>query len=243
MQKNDKKFKWKMLSTWWKLKIIMDKNSEIQNNSVFSFINIITMMLSIYVMVALLVDITIKLDKETHDLLMDIDNAICIYFLIEFSFRFIKANNKLVFMKWGWIDLISSIPMVDPLRFGRIVRLIRIFRVIRAFNSMRNLIEVVSKNRIKSAFTSVVLLAIMVVIFSSIAIIQVENDPNSNIKTAEDALWWSYVTITTVGYGDKFPVTSEGRIIGVILMTFGVGLFGTFTALISSIILKEPSKN
>ena len=62
-------------------------------------------------------------------------------------------------------------------------------------------------------------------LFSSIAILQVETDPNSNIKTAEDAIWWSYVTITTVGYGDKYPVTTEGRIIAVILMTVGVGLF------------------
>jgi voltage-gated potassium channel len=72
------------------------------------------------------------------------------------------------------------------------------------------------------------------VTFSSIAILQFEKDVNSNIKTAEDAIWWSYVTITTVGYGDKFPITTEGRIIGAMLMTAGVGIFGTFTALVSS---------
>lgn len=71
------------------------------------------------------------------------------------------------------------------------------------------------------------------VIFSAIAILQVERDPNSNIKTAEDALWWSYVT-TTVGYGDRYPVTTEGRLIASVLMTAGVGLFGTFTAYIAS---------
>ena len=68
----------------------------------------------------------------------------------------------------------------------------------------------------------------------AIGILQVEKDPNSNIKTAEDALWWAYVTITTVGYGDKYPVTTEGRLIAVVLMTGGVGLFGTFTAYIAS---------
>jgi voltage-gated potassium channel len=63
----------------------------------------------------------------------------------------------------------------------------------------------------------------------------VERDaPGSNIRTAEDALWWAYVTITTVGYGDKYPVTSEGRIIAVALITVGVGLFGTFTAFVAS---------
>jgi voltage-gated potassium channel len=70
--------------------------------------------------------------------------------------------------------------------------------------------------------------------FSSLAILQFENSPECNIRTAEDALWWSYTTITTVGYGDRYPVTSEGRIIGVILMTVGVGIFGTYTAIISS---------
>ncbi|MBM3452384.1 MAG: two pore domain potassium channel family protein [Bacteroidetes bacterium] len=69
--------------------------------------------------------------------------------------------------------------------------------------------------------------------FSTIRILQVENDPKSNIKTAEDAIWWADVTITTVGYGDKFPVTSEGRIISAILMTTGVGLFGIFTAFVA----------
>ena len=53
----------------------------------------------------------------------------------------------------------------------------------------------------------------LLVIFSSIAILNVETAPESNIKTAEDAIWWAFVTITTVGYGDKFPVTTEGRII------------------------------
>ncbi|MGE0021904.1 MAG: potassium channel family protein [Draconibacterium sp.] len=82
-------------------------------------------------------------------------------------------------------------------------------------------------------------MAVLLIIFSSIAILQVENAPNSNIQTAEDAIWWSYVTITTVGYGDKFPVTTEGRIIASVLMTAGVGLFGTFTAYIASLFVTD----
>ena len=80
------------------------------------------------------------------------------------------------------------------------------------------------------------------IIFCSIAILQVEDDPNSNIKTAEDAIWWAYVTITTVGYGDKFPVTTEGRVIAELLMTVGVGLFGTFTAYLASWFVRETKK-
>jgi len=80
------------------------------------------------------------------------------------------------------------------------------------------------------------------ILFSSIAILQVEQDANSNIKTAEDATWWAYVTITTVGYGDKYPVTTKGRIIAALLMTVGVGLFGTFTAYLASWFVGEGKK-
>jgi voltage-gated potassium channel len=99
----------------------------------------------------------------------------------------------------------------------------------------------VFKNKAKGAFTSVAILALLLVIFCSIAILQVEKAPDSNIKSAEDAIWWAYVTITTVGYGDKYPVTTEGRIIAAVLMTAGVGLFGTFTAYVASWFV-EPTK-
>lgn len=137
-------------------------------------------------------------------------------------------------MRWGWIDLISCVPMIDYLRAGRLLRLIRLLRVIRAFRSTHRLIHHIFANRARGAFNSVVVLAVMLLLFSSIAILQVETDPNSNIKTAEDAIWWAYVTITTVGYGDRFPVTTEGRLLAAVLMTAGVGLFGTFTAFVAS---------
>jgi len=135
--------------------------------------------------------------------------------------------------------LLSSIPMVDFLRVGRVVRLIRIFRIIRAFKSTNRLFNHIFKNKAEGALWSVSIIAVLLLIFSTIAILIVEDSPSSNIKTAEDAIWWSYTTITTVGYGDKYPVTTEGRIIAMILMTFGVGLFGTFTAYIASIFVKE----
>ncbi|RCR67710.1 potassium channel family protein [Larkinella punicea] len=197
-------------------------------------LNSVVIVLSIYVLGALVIDSVYVLPTETSLLLSYIDNSICLFFFFDFCIRFYKADNKLKFMRWGWIDLVSCIPMVDFLRAGRLLRLIRLLRVIRAFRSARQLVNYIFKDKSQGAFTSVSIIAILLVIFSAIAILQVETDPNSNIKTAEDAIWWAYVTITTVGYGDKFPVTTEGRIIAAILMTAGVGLFGTFTAYVAS---------
>ena len=66
-------------------------------------------------------------------------------------------------------------------------------------------------------------------------------DPASNIKTGGDAFWWAFVTITTVGYGDRFPVTPWGRFIGVLTMAVGIGIFGVLTSFLSSIFL-APAK-
>lgn len=202
-------------------------------------LNLFVLFLSVYVLLVLLVDIFFSVPPEIAKILSLVDNAICFFFLFEFGIRFSRAESKLRFMKWGWIDLVSSIPSVDFLRAGRTLRLIKLLRILRAFRSTKNLVNHVFQNKAQGAFTTVCILAVILVIFSSISILQLETDPNSNIKTAEDALWWSYVTITTVGYGDKFPVTTGGRIIGAILMTSGVGLFGTFTAFISAWFLKD----
>ena len=199
-----------------------------------SFFNILILVLSLYVLLSLLISTVFQLSGELTILLNYIDNVICIVFLIDFSIRFKNSENKLEFMKWGWIDLVASIPSVDFLRAGRLLRLIRLLRVFRALKSTKLIYEHINRNKRQSALTSVALISFLMVVFSSIAILQFEKGINSNIKTAEDAIWWSYVTITTVGYGDKFPITTEGRIIGAILMTTGVGIFGTFTALVSS---------
>lgn len=213
---------------------MINKMNKETDGQQMGLLNLVVFVLSVYVLGALLVDTVVKLPPETSLLLTYIDHAICVFFFAEFCVRFYGAENKLRFMRWGWIDLVSSIPAVNFLRAGRILRLIRLLRLIRAFRSTQSFVRHVFKNKAKGTFTSVAILAVLLIIFSSIAILQVEKDPNSNIRTAEDAIWWAYVTITTVGYGDKFAVTTEGRLIAAVLMTAGVGLFGTFTAYVAS---------
>jgi voltage-gated potassium channel len=216
------------------------KSNEIDET--LGYFNIIILVLTIYVLGALLVETFCVLPAETAKLLDFIDKAICLIFFVDFSVRFFKSENKLKFMRWGWIDLVSSIPVVNYFRAGRLLRLIRLLRIIRAFRSSKQLVNHVFKNKAKGAFTSVSIFAVLLIIFSAIAILQVENTKEGNIKSAEDAIWWAYVTITTVGYGDKFPVTTEGRLIAVVLMTAGVGLFGTFTAYASSWFVEDNGK-
>ncbi len=207
-----------------------------------TYFNLLMLVLSLYILGSFLIDTFCDLPVETSRLLNYIDNTVCFVFLIDFIIRFRKATNKWKFMHWGWLDLISIIPVIDYFRAARLLRIIRLLRILRAFRSTKKIVSHIFRNKAEGTFTTVSIIAVMLLIFSSIAILQVENRPECNIKTAEDAIWWAYVTITTVGYGDKFPITTEGRIIAAILMTGGVGLFGTFTAYASSWFLIQDKK-
>jgi voltage-gated potassium channel len=198
---------------------------------------IVILFLSGYVLIAMFIETVFHLSDDVSHILMVADNAVCLVFIADFSYRLIRAKNKIGYLKWGWIDLVSSIPSITFLRWGRAVRVIRILRVIRAFRSTKVLFAFLFKNRANGTFASVAMISFLLVIFSSITILNVETDPNSNIKSPEDALWWAVVTITTVGYGDRYPATTEGRIIAAFLMIAGVGLFGTFTAYVASIFM------
>ena len=190
----------------------------IDTNEKLGFLDISILILSVYVLISLLIDAFIVLPVEVSKLLTIIDDSVCAIFLYDFIKRFCNAECKLSFLKWGWIDFISSPPTLTMFRYGRLLRLFRLLRVLRAFRSVKYLMSHLFKSRIQGTFKSVALIAVLMIIFGSISILQFEKSPESNIKSAEDAFWWAFVTITTVGYGDKFPVTSEGRIIAGLLM-------------------------
>ena len=86
----------------------------------------------------------------------------------------------------------------------------------------------------------VTFLVIVVLEVAAILMLPLEaRSPDANITTAGDALWWGIVTVTTVGYGDQYPVTTGGRFVGVFVLILGVGLFGTFTGFLANSFLSE----
>ncbi len=171
-----------------------------------------------------------------------IDTAVCLVFLVDFGIRFRRAESKLQFMKWGWIDLLASIPEIEALRWGRVFRVFRIIRLLRAVRSLRLIFEILFRSRTRSGMASVFMITFLMLSLSSVGILLVETAEESNIRTAEDAAWWSLTTITTVGYGDRYPVTLPGRLIAGALMITGVGLFGTLSGVVASFFLGDKSK-
>ncbi len=210
--------------------------------SPFGFWELTILVLSFYVLGALLAQTLVGVSPEMNVLLDRLDAGVCLVFLVDFGLRLRRAPSKLQFMKWGWIDLISSIPAYDILRFGRIVRVIRIIRVLRAFRSVRHIVAFIFRHRTRNLALSSGLLALVLIVSSSIAILAFEGEANSTIHTAFDALWWAVSTMTTVGYGDKVPVTKEGKVVAMVLMVMGVGLFGVLTGLFARLFVEPEIK-
>lgn len=194
------------------------------------------MVLSLLVLGIMVYEILAKPPENVMTLLRITDNILCFFFLGDVAIRFWQSDNKRkFFLGWGLVDLIASLPFLDQLRWGRAARLVRILRLLRAFRSMRWVIANLFRDRGKGAVLSAALITVLVMFGSSIAILTLEADHESaNIKSAGDALWWTMTTITTVGYGDHYPVTFEGRCVGAVVMLTGISLLAVITGAIAS---------
>jgi voltage-gated potassium channel len=201
--------------------------------------------ISVIALGVLAVDGFIGADREVKRVLYYADLVLCALFFIDFLHCFTSAENKGKYMlTWGWLDLVSSIPAVGPLRWGRAARLVRILRVLRGIRSARILMRFIIERRRQSAALAALLATILVVGVSSVLILELERvaGDKANLHTAEDAIWWAIVTMTTVGYGDHYPVTAGGRIVAALVIFAGVGLIGIWAGIATSWFLESSEE-
>ena len=165
-----------------------------------------------------------ELSDYDETLFFTLDVFIWALFAADLIVKLAVAPNRLAYARRHWLEvLIVLIPFIRPLR---IVRLF-VFGA-RAFGGARRLVNV----------DFLLVYAIGMVLIAATFVTSVERGHDS-ITTFPDALWWSFVTVTTVGYGDLSPVTPIGRAIAIVLMLVGIGLFGGLTANLASMIVRS----
>lgn len=211
------------------------RNAEtLLNDEKWAGYNVLILLVSLIALGMLIVGVVVELTPSARSLLAYADLVVCGVFLADFVISLARAKSRWsYFFRWGWIDLLSSIPIFDSMRLGRAARVVRVVRVIRGTKATRFVASLVFANRARNAVLAGSFVATVVIFSCSFAILQFEGAGNGNITTAEDAIWWSICTVTTVGYGDLYPTTWEGRMIAFVLMVTGASSFGTLSGLIA----------
>ena len=186
------------------------------------------------------------LTPDEEGMLEAFDWFIYAVFAADFAIKLYLAPSRLRHIKENWIDVVVlALPLLRPLRIVRGARLLRLLRLARflvfAGEALRKL-----KGILTGRGLHWVLLATLGVVIACAGLVTVvERGEGGTIKSFPDALWWAATTVTTVGYGDTFPVTPEGRGIAVFLMVTGIAFFGILTANVAAFFVesKEADTN
>jgi voltage-gated potassium channel len=217
-----------------------------QHGNAYNIFILVLTIQSLAIMLLLL----LPLDEATLTTLRAFDNFVCVIFLGDFAINLIRSKPKRQYFIYerGWLDLLGSIPSLGILRYTALLRLARLSRVARiarllSGQNRRELVQDVIQNRGSYALFITFLAGFVVLSFSTVAMIQFESaSPDANIKTGGDSLWWGLVTITTVGYGDRYPVTTLGRATAFFVMFAGVGIIGSLASILASLLVPSADE-
>jgi voltage-gated potassium channel len=223
-----------------------EPNTGAKRSNAYELFVLVLTVLSLGIMVVLVLPVS----DATEQLLITYDNAICVVFLIDFFGNLFRAPTKREYFigRRGWLDLLGSVPSLGIFKYTALLRLARLSRVARITRLLRGqkkrelIDDVVTHRGQYAAFVSIIT-AMIVLVVCSVLVLQFESRAaDANIRTGGDALWWALVTITTVGYGDFFPVTGAGRVTGAFVMFAGVGVIGALASILASILVPPPKK-
>lgn len=154
--------------------------------------------------------------------------------------RLTLTTEKLRFVRREWADLlIVVLPFLRPLRIVRSARALRLLRLARLGAFMGEIVVEAKRLLVRHRLHYVVLIAFAVVVGAAALVYAAEEAGSGSIDSFGDALWWAIATVTTVGYGDEFPVTPAGRGVAVFLMLVGIALLGVLTANIAAFFLER----
>ena len=197
------------------------------------------LVISVYVLGALILEVFIVEDDQIKAVLRYIDLVACLFFLLDFFVNLFTADSKLKYLKWGWIDLVSSIPTLDALRWGRLSRVVRIVRFFRSLKSIRLIYSSLRDNKVQSLTLMVALITFVSYSLCTSLILYFERSVNAEISQAKDALWWAFLNIMNAKITIASVVTREGQFMTILLNKVGLLLFAYLNGLVIAWLLRQ----
>jgi voltage-gated potassium channel len=188
--------------------------------------------------------LVMDLSLATESAFLAIDYLIWAVFAAEYAIKLYLTPSRRQFVVRHIPDLIVVlVPMLRPLRVLRSVRLLRLLRLAlltglaaKGLREARNILR-------RRGLNWVLLIVLALNLIAAAMVLEFERgNPDANIDSYPDALWWAVTTITTVGYGDRFPMSSAGRGVAVVLMIAGIAMFGVITASIAAYFVEQRAE-
>jgi voltage-gated potassium channel len=184
----------------------------------------------------------------THAIATAVNWVVWVAFCLEFGLRLAVAPERRRFLSRSWFDLLiiavsPPFGVPDSLQGVRAVRAFRLLRLIRALAFLSIGVKTTRRVLRHRKLHYVLVITAGVMVLGATGLYLVERDQNDSVTSFWDALWWAISTTTTVGYGDIYPMTGEGRLIAVLLMLTGIGVIGVFTATIASLFMIEDEED
>lgn len=197
------------------------------------------MILAIASLPVLLAPFILDLDHAVETVVVTADWIVWGIFAVDYFIRLRLADARWRYVRREWLALIIVVvPFLRPLRVARSARVLRLARLVTVLSrGIRQARRLLAGHNLHY----VLLVTTVVVVVSAVVVSAVEADGEGTIQGFPDALWWAITTITTVGYGDTFPVTTGGRIVGAVLMLSGITLFGLVTANLAAFIVEQDN--
>lgn len=229
------------------IKNIVEYNDNINSKSFAILIQLLIILSVITFSIETLPD----LKPQTRVVLNSIEIFCVFIFTLEYLARIYVADKKVkfIFSFFGLIDFFAILPFY--LSFGVDLRSLRILRLFRIFR----LLKLVRYNKAMQHFTQAMLMAreqiilfmaitLVLIYFAAVGIYYFENEAQpEHFSSIFESLWWSIVTLTTVGYGDVYPITVGGRIFTFFILLIGLGIVAIPTGIISSSLTKATERN
>lgn len=177
-------------------------------------------------------------DAGLRRILEWVDVGLCAFFLVEWGARVLSAPRQGRFAATHSWELLGMVPILVPLpAFLRILRLARLVRILRVFGRLGERLGAWERIAREGSIHKVALVSGTVTIVGSVAVWLLERDDNPDLVRYSEALWWSIVTVTTVGYGDITPITAPGRVVAGGLMLTGIGTIGLLASSLASVLV------
>jgi voltage-gated potassium channel len=188
----------------------------------------------------LLAPAVVDLGDAAKATVLAIDWLIWAAFALEYVIRLALTDQRARFVRQQWPDLlIIVLPFLRPLRVMRSARALRFLRLAR-LTAILTVVTREGRRLLTRHKLHYALLATGVMVVGCALLVHaVEEGHGGSIDSVGDALWWSITTVTTVGYGDTFPVTPAGRGVAAVLMATGIALFGVLTANLAALLVDQ----